>query len=53
MMSFGVAQSLLGEQEGAEVTGHIGPLSFADNVLGFADYDAEASEMDNTSDEHK
>ena len=34
-------QSLLGEQEGAEVSGHIGPLSFADNVLGFADYEAE------------
>ncbi len=32
-------QSLLGEQEGAEVSGHIGPLSFADNVLGFADYE--------------
>jgi WD40 repeat protein len=32
-------QSLLGEQEGADVSGHIGPLSFADNVLGFADYE--------------
>ncbi len=31
-------QSLVGE-EGAEISGHIGPLSFADQVLGFADYD--------------
>ena len=31
-------QSLVGE-EGADISGHIGPLSFADNVLGFADYD--------------
>jgi hypothetical protein len=31
-------QSLVGE-EAADISGYVGPLTFADNVLGFADYD--------------
>ena len=32
-------QSLVGEEGADNRSGHIGPLTFADNVLGFADYD--------------
>ena len=36
-------QSLVGE-EAANISGYIGPLTFADNVLGFADYDGGGGE---------